>query len=352
MAVTLKEIAKKAGVSPSTVSFAIRGKQPGNVKIPEKTVARICAVAKEMGYRPNRLATSLASNQTKMIGILVPALRGNFYERVFSGINQVIFPDFVPVLALHDYDASRERIELEVFMGNRLDGVIAAFSGDLQNIHLYRELSQGYGIPVVLVDREIPGLDLPIVKYDNYAMAYEAVKALHGLGHERILYANVVAKIAENLESIKQCEDGYRCAMSELNLEDQVRVITRSDNNHWTKEVLRQSARDILDAWQESVPRATAMMVNVDWLAYEILAECQIRQIKVPDDLSIMGMDDCVYSELTSIGLSSVRLKTDLETLGRKAAQLLLELIAGKKPQETNIVLPIEVVTRKTTQAV
>ena len=351
MSVTLKQIADKARVSPSTVSFALRDTQPGNVSIPEKTRRRICRIAKEMGYRPNRIAASLVNKQTQMIGILIPTLHGDFYGRVFNGINQAISPDYMTVMAVHNYDGKRERADLEVIMGNNLDGVIAAFSGYEENIPLYRELTEKYHIPLVLIDRSIPGLQLPIVHFDNYAMSYESVKALNQLGHTQILYAGVVPEAGRNLDSFKQCEEGFHVAMRELNLEDQVQVIIRPGANDWSLDILHDFAREIMDYRQSSFPKPTAIMLNHDWLGYEVLAECEQRGINIPDDLSLMGMNDCDSSKLPGVGLSSVGIKTDLEMLGQKAAELLMQRINGRLEDNPQIILPIEVITRRTTKA-
>lgn len=344
MPVTLREIANKLGVSMSLVSLAIRGKDAGKHKLSRATVKRIRSMAKEMGYRPNRVASSLVKGKTHVIGVLLPFLHNDFYERIFTGINRIIVPKYIPLLALHDYDGIRENSALESFIENRVDGVIAAYSGAVESIELYREVIKEYDIPIVLVDGDIKGLNIPIVRPDSFNNTYEAVKALANMGHEQILYGS----IADGLDSVELCKEGYRQAMTELNLKDQIRIISRPVSVQWSEESLEDFACQILNTWQELSPRPTALLVNTDWLAYAILALCQKRKIQVPEDLSLMGLDDNRPSAFPGINLSSVR--TNLDMIGRNAANMLLQIIDGYSPDNIRVVLPVEVIMRKSTK--
>ena len=346
MTVTLREVAKKAGVSPSTVSLVIRGKGPNKRRFSSETIERIRSIANAMGYRRNLVAANLVNSQTHTIGVLIAGLTSGFYEYILAGIKREIYPAFTPVLAVHNYDGFCEQTELEVFIGSRVDGVVAAFSGDTESIPLYRELSEKYKIPVVLIDRGIPGMNLPVVRNDHYASTYKAVKALRELGHQRILYACLTI----TLESVELYKQGYCTAMREEGLEDQIQVFSRRAADYRNEKKLGRFAGEIIDFWEASEPSGTALLVHNDWLAYEILAECKRRQIKVPEDLSIMGIDDQPLSSLSVFDLSTV--KMDFEMIGCKAAKLLLKILRGEPLSETQIVLPVEVVMRKTTKAI
>ncbi len=343
MAVTLKQIAEKAGVSLTTVSFALRGRQPGKRRLSPNTVERILEVADEMGYRPNHVAASLAGKRTFTIGVLVTALRGDFYERVLFGIKKEVYPEFSPVLAVHNYNPEYEKNELENFISKRVDGVIAAFSGHADNIELYREINEKYNIPIVLIDRRIPGLELPLVRTDHFDTSHRAVNSLFKLGHRNITYVGVV----DNLEYMELFNDGYRTAMIELGLEDNMKIVSQTDA-HRNQKVLKKFATRVISAWEKTSPQATALMVINDWLAYEILGVCHDRGINVPQGLSVMGLDDCSPSELPTIGLSSVW--ADLELVGKNAAKLLLERIENNSNEPTRIILPVHVRMRKTTR--
>lgn len=344
MPMTLKDVAKEAGCSVSTASFAVRGCQPGNVKIPAKTVKRIRGIAKQLGYRTNRIAASLKNQKTNLIGISVPALRGDFYERIFHGINEQIFMDYTPVMAVHDYVGKRERKQIESFIDNRVDGIIATFSGDPESEDLYRQVVEYYKIPLVLIDRGIPNMQTHLVSYDNYALGYDCAKSLYKLGHKRIMYVEVAAKIAENLESIKNCREGYLAAMSELNLDRQTKVIVKSSQSHWANGDLRVFADEVLDFWEQKSPKPDVFMVNKDWLGYEIIAACSARKINVPNDLCILGMSNNSMSHVGRIGFAPVNIDIQPEILGQKAGELITKLIESPESDSlTKIRLPIDV---------
>ncbi|MEN6385290.1 MAG: LacI family DNA-binding transcriptional regulator, partial [Phycisphaerales bacterium] len=154
MAVTLKEVAKIAGVSPSTASHAIRGIHPGKRSLSAITIQRVREVAEQLGYRPNLLAAGLANNKTFTIGIMVAKLKGNFYERILKGATEIIYPEYTGLLAVHNYQPQVERKQLEYFLGKHVDGVIAAYSGCPENLDIYLEL-QKQKMPLVLVDRAV-----------------------------------------------------------------------------------------------------------------------------------------------------------------------------------------------------
>lgn len=348
LGVTLKEVAVKAGVSPASVSMALRGKSGGKRYLARNTVNRIRSAAKEMGYRPNALASSLRKQKSHMIGVLVPALRGNFYEEILASISQSVYPSFSPVLAVSNYDGKCERLHLENFMGKRIDGLVAVFSGDADNIEIYRELMEAYHIPIVLVDRGIPGLDLPLVRSDQYGQVYEAVKTLQEMGHQRIMY--VYTGGVSKSENVELCKKGYISAMREGNLGNEIKIIDEPITKNWDKSELRQLAKELLDRWQDASPAPTALLVHNDWFAYEILAGCKARNINVPGDLSIMGQDDCSPSSLSGIELSSVT--QDTTAIGRKAGELLLKLINGDVWDGRPVVLPTQVIMRKTTKTI
>lgn len=342
MAVTLKQIAKETGLSVATVSLAIREKNAGKFSLSPDTVRLVQETAERLGYRTNRLAASLTSSSTKMVGVLISALHGDFYEKILAGIEEEISPEFTPLLGVHNYDPAREKSLLESFICNRVDGVIAAFSSFPENIELYKTIKHNYKIPIVLVDRPVPGLDLPVVKSNHLEQTYQATKALLDMGHKKIHMISAVGFLQP-----EEHKNGYYKAMQENGYGDYIKVMTSPYTKGWGKEGLRKFAKEVMDFWQAVSDRATAFVVQNDWLAYEILAECQDREIKVPQDISIMGLDDCLPSSMVGVELSSVAQAPN--KIGFEAAKRLLSLINKNEIENTDIYLPVEVKLRKTT---
>jgi LacI family transcriptional regulator len=349
MPVTIKDIAKKAGVSTTTVSFALRGRKPGKRPLAHKTVSHVCEVARKLGYRPNHIAASLVGQKTHTIGVLLRSLSFGS-EDLIEGIKSKTAPEYSSMLSVYNSDGENERDKLDMFVRQRVDGIIAAFSGDPESIPMYREISEQLGIPLVLIDRGIDGLDLPVVRSDHFASTYEGTRALQRLGHKRIRYASVSA--ACNLESTRLRLDGYKQAMIDSGLEDEIVVTNEQGHKEWINSSnLRQVACGILDSWMTDAEKSTAMFVDNDWLAYEIMDECKNCGIRVPEDLSLMGIGDYEFSSFGYVSLSSV-VSQKQKPMGIKAGEMLLNLMDENTLDEETVVLPIEVKLRNTTRSI
>lgn len=345
MAVTLVQIAERMGLSPATVSLAIRNKNAGMKRLCPKTVARVQRVAKEMGYRPNSVAAGLVSNKSNTIGILISSLSFGS-EELLNGVKKEMSSEYSALLCVYNSDGANEREKLDLLMRQRVAGVVAAFSGDPESILVYGEMVKRYNVPVVLIDRSIPILHLPVVRHDHFASTYEGTKALLNLGHRHIRFATV--SMSRLLESTKLRIKGYTKAMQEAGFGDAVRVTEQMGYKEWTREErIKLIASKILDVWQKDIG-VTALFVDNDWLAYEILDECGRRNIRVPDDVSLMGIGDYHFSSFSYVGLSSV-VSQRQQLMGMSAAKLLMDLMNGKVWDRKQIILPIEVRLRKTT---
>jgi LacI family transcriptional regulator len=341
MAVTLKEVARMAGVSPSTASHAIRGIHPGKRALSALTIKRVRQVAEQLGYRPNLLAAGLANNKTFTLGVVVANLKGNFYERILKGATEVIYPEYTTLLSVHNNQPDRERKEIEFFIGKRVDGIIAAYSGYQQNIEIYREIKK-HNIPLVLVDRAIEDFQCHLVKSDYYSSAYMAVEELTKLGHKKIIFA-LTGRQSENTNMLI---DGFKAAVSAKGINDSAEIYN-ADMPTSSDDELKKLAENIVEHIKSKRPQTTAVLAERDWLAYEILAVFQERGIKVPQEISLMGIEDSDPSSLRCVGLSSVRI--ELYEVGRRAAQMLVKLINGQYADTESVIIRPTVMLRRTT---
>jgi LacI family transcriptional regulator len=342
MAVTLKEVAKLAGVSLSTASHAIRGIDPGKRSLSAFTIKRVREVAEQLGYRPNLIAAGLANNKTFTIGVMIPHLKGNFYERIIRGLNEIIYPNYTTLLSIHNNDVEMERKGIEFLIGKRVDGVIAGYSGSKENLHLYRELQKHS--PVVLVDRSIEDFDSYVVKSDYYLSTYLAVEELVKLGHKNILFVFC----GKQLENKNKLLTGFKAAISDFKLNNSAEIYSDCDSNVPGR-CMENLAAKVIDYIKSDKQQITAVLTGRDWLAYEMLAVCQERGIKVPQELSIMGIEDSDPSMLRCVSLSSVRI--ELQEVGRRSAELLLKLINDEEIEKKPIIIKPAVILRKTTAA-
>ena len=349
MSVTIKDIAREAGVSATTVSFALRGKKPGQRPLSAQTINHVKGIAQKLGYRPNHIAASLVGQKTHTVGVLLRSLSFGS-EDLIEGIKSKTSPLYSSLLSVYNSDGENEREKLDLFVSQRVDGIIAAFSGDPESIATYREVSDGLEIPLVLIDRGIDGLDLPVVRSDHFASTYEGTRALQRLGHKRIRYASVSA--ACNLQSTRLRLDGYKQAMIDSGLEEQILVTNELGQKEWVNvSNLRQIACSILDSWMTDPDRATALFVDNDWLAYEIMDECRKCGIRIPEDLSLMGIGDYEFSSFGYVSLSTVASQKQ-KPMGVRAGALLSGMINGQTWDGQPVVLSVEVKLRETTRSI
>ena len=345
MSVTLKEIAKVAGVSPTTVSYALRGKNPGKFKLSPDTVSHVNKIAKKLGYQPNFLAAGLRNSKSFNLGVLIRFFRGDIFSDVLTEFRNTIHPDYETLIAVHDNDGDEERRSLEIFASKRVDGVLAQFSGDDKSVEQYRILTEQFGIPVVLCDCGVPGLELPVVRCDHYGGTYKATTTLEDLGHKKIKY--VCSANKKEIADLRR--EGYINAMQERGLENRAEIVTKPhiDVESWKDGSFRRFAREVINQWEKQGRDATAIVVADDFLAYEMLAVCEEeKQIRIPEELSVISIGDRFPSGLSRVGLSTVT--ADYELLGSSAAELLLKLINGGQWDGKPIIIPVSVRLRKT----
>jgi DNA-binding LacI/PurR family transcriptional regulator len=353
MPVTISQIADELGFSPATVSLAIRNKKAGKKSLSAETVNIIQKRAAELGYRPNTLAQNLTSNTSTSVGVLLSSLSFGS-ESLLDGLKMSFSEGYTSFLSVYNGDISREREELDMLLGHRICGLIAALSGDCKNLDLYRYIASKHNMPMVVIERSIEGLDVPVVMADHFNSTYFATKALQNLGHERIMYAAVSFSVDSKMITLHT--QGYTQAMEEAGIRKYASTNARKGVKDWYKGGnLRKQVSDILEVWMSEPKRPTALLVDNDWLAYEVLGECFERGIKIPDQLSLMGLGDYVFSSFPYVGLSTVAAEGDypMQTLiGREAARLLTDIIDGKDWNGKDVVLPVKVVLRATTKKI
>lgn len=327
--------------------MVLKGAKNSKYKLSRETHSKVNEIAKKLGYRPNRMAVALKNNKTHMIGVLQARFESRTNVSKLDGINKILNKDYSYVTAVHGFDGAAERMHLETFMDCRLDGVIASWSGDPESIEIYRELNERYKIPLVLFDRKIDGLDCPVVGTDHYGVSFKAVESLCGLGHKKILYVSLGKKLSTDMMSAK----GYSEAMCKFGNEDDLMVVTPNFKlqQHDPKE-LRLYADNVLSDFTKKYPGYTAILSQGDLLAHALLDQAHKKGLKIPEDISLMGMGDLYASSLEMVGLSTVT--EHLEDIGSMAAKILIEEIDGNHSEQSEYRMPVDVTLRKTTKSI
>jgi len=329
----MSEVAERAGVSVTTVSHVVNQTRPVS---PELT-NRVQAAMQELGYQPNRLARSLRLGKTLTIGMIIPDGVNPFFAEVARGIEDTGFEHgYSVILCNSDGDLEKELHYTKVLNAKRVDGIIFVAVGVS---HEHIQMLQARKLPVVVVDREIPGVNVSTVITDNQKGGWLATNHLIELGHRRI------ACIAgpNNLTPSAARVTGYQQALKEHNIELNETLILRGDFQY-------QSGYRLMKQLLENETVPTAVFACNDLMATGALCAVVEMGFRVPEDISIVGFDDIDLASYTTPPLTTIR--QPKYEMGVFAVGLLLDQIKDTNPKPERHILDTELVTRKSSAAV
>jgi DNA-binding LacI/PurR family transcriptional regulator len=326
MAVSIKDIARAAGVSPSTVSRALSD----HPRISNETKERIRCLAKEMGYTPSLLARSLVTQDTATIGVVITSASDPFLTHLVTSIEAVAQEQGYSVLMSSSYlDADRELEVVAAFHGRRTRGIIVIGS---QIDAGYLEMRDRFPLPIVLTNcRTYPYS----VYTDNLGGARRAVEHLIRFGHRRIAYIANRRSYRSNLDRMTSYQD----ALAANGIPVDKDLIVEGDGTLQGGEV---AAQILLSR----TPPPTAVFCFNDMTAIGLLGALQKADIRVPEEMSVVGFDDVEYAAHCYPPLTTVRQPTNL--MGQRLVQMLLSLIQGQEDVDP-VVLPDELIIREST---
>jgi len=329
---TIKQIADATGVHPSTVSRALDPKKRHLVA--DKVAKRIASQAEALGYQPNRLAANLRLGRSDLIGVLLPDIANPVFAPILGGITEVLSAKgYVPIVADAGNASSQQISFVETLLNQRVDGLILATvsqDDELVGFCIRR------GLPVILLNRsEARDRVSSVVSDDDMGMRL-AVDHLVDLGHRHI--AHVAGPLSTSTGILRR--DGFERAMSRHGLQGLVREATS-----YTRQAGAQAAAQLLAVGREF----TAIAAANDLLALGVLDPLKDRDLRCPDDISIVGHNDMPLMDVVSPPMTTVRIEH--REMGRIAARMLLEAINGGSGDIQHIVLRPELVVRRSTQA-
>ena len=315
---TIEDIARQLGLSAMTVSRALRGRP----NVSEATKRRVLQAAQEPNYKPNRWARSLVTRTSHIIGIVVPDISHTYFAEIARGVEETIDSEGYDLLLCHSRrDPERERRELDMLMGSRVDGLIVASEQQEDDPKTFVEL-QERGVPFVLIDRFFRGLDCPFVGVDDRAIGKLATEHLIELGHTCIAHISGPAVSTGLLRY-----DGYLKAMKARG----IRV-----NPNWTVKCGfdTDGGREAMTRMLARKPRPTAVFAANDPSAIGVIEACRDAGLRIPADISIVGAGNIEGTIHPNPFLTTVdwpRLE-----LGREAAKMLLRLISPRRKRKVN----------------
>ncbi len=322
---TMADVARDAGVSTATVSRVLRGER--GVSSPA-TRERVLASAADLGYIVNSVASSMRSQRTGTIGLVMADVANPWFGQLAGGVESVLGPAGLSlILANTSNNEERERAAVQTLSQKQVDALIVATSS-ADGSHLREAASRG--TPVVLVDAEIPGLAVDSVTIDNVAAARTAVEHLLDFGHRDV----AIVMGSPGPASDRARLEGYRQALTERGLHVPHEYICSGAD---TFEGGRAAAASVLEQWR----RPSAFFATNNFMTMGTLVAIAEAGLKVPEDVSVVGIDDMEWYPIADPPITAVY--ESASEMGRLAAErLLLRLQRKRQPPPERIRLETE----------
>jgi LacI family transcriptional regulator, galactose operon repressor len=316
---TIKDIARLAGVSKATVSRVLNQK----LEVDPTTRARILRIMEEQGFVPSITASNLAGGRSRLLGALVPSLSWPLIPDLMRGVGEVVSSTSYELILYSINDVNHEKDRGDVIdriVGTRLTaGLLAVFPGPSAK---YLAKLHSRDFPVVLIDDQgKPPEETPWISVDNRMGAYEATRHLIGLGHRRIAHIQGPLKYQVSHDRYQ----GYCDALGEAGISLDPILVLEGD-------FMPPSGRTCATAFFQ-LPvdqRPTAVFAGSDYMAYGAIAAAKQCGLRVPEDIAVVGFDDNPSSAHTDPTLTTVR--QPFYEMGRRASEVLLSLVDAPRP--------------------
>ncbi|MGH9102859.1 MAG: LacI family DNA-binding transcriptional regulator [Acidimicrobiales bacterium] len=331
--VTLRDVARLAGVHPGTASRALN--EEARDLVSAATAERVLEAATQLDYRPDAAARTLKTRRSHTVGVLIPDLNNPLFPPIVRGIeDRLATQGYVALLGNTDNDQERERLVFEGMRSRHVDGFILATA---RRRHPLLERATGEGPPVVLVNRVVDDHTFPSVSVDDGTGIRMAVSHLVGLGHRRIAHIAGPQQLSTGLGRYKGFLGGMEVggAAVDPSLVVFAGSYSQSEGARCCRELLAGGSR-----W-------TAVIAANDLLAigcYTVLDEAGLR---CPEDVSVVGFNDMPLIDRLRPPLTSIRFPH--YQVGFEAAQLVLERVADRRAPVKILFLPPELVVRGST---
>lgn len=327
--ITITDIAALAGVSKSTVSRVLTG--AGYVN--DETREKIEKIIKEYGYQPSESARSLSKKTTNTIGVVVPEIDNSFYSEVLNGIGQIVDENNYNIIYFNTNNSIvKEEKALQMLKAQRVRGVILAAAVDYSEPEATENLKQlleKINAPVVLLDREIDGINLDKVVYDNFGSAFAATEALIKAGNKTI--GIITGDL--NLKHARDRYEGYLQAMNRYQIPIIEKYIMHGD---FMTETAYSLAGKMYD--RGDIPDGIVSCNNRTTLGF--LRATRERNMKLGREIAFVGIDHIDVLDIIDYKYSYV--SRDTVEMGRIAMELLIERIRNPKKYHTVKIVPYE----------
>ncbi|MFT3948407.1 MAG: LacI family DNA-binding transcriptional regulator [Agriterribacter sp.] len=314
--VTIKDIAKRLGISASTVSRALRG----SAEVNDETKKLVQELAKELKYTPNPIALSLKEKKTKVLGVIVPEIANYFCSAMIAGIEDYAYAKGYHVIIFQSHEKyEREIMNIRLLQSRRIDGLIISVSNETKNGKHIQEVIDT-GIPVVMFDRICNEVDAPRVVTDDESGAYLATCHLIEQGYTKIALLAMAPHLSVTQNRIK----GYMEALKEHNIPFQKKWVVSCDFD-------AKNIKKTVERLLKSRAKPDAILAAAERIAIGSFEVLKAMKLRIPEDVALAGFFDNPISRLIDPPLTSIQQPTF--DIGQSAVRLLIEMIENNSLQ-------------------
>lgn len=338
---TIYDVAKLAGTSATTVSRVLN-----NVDYPVKKELqdRITDAALKLNYSPNILAKSLKSMTSRDIGVIVPTISNVFYSSVIFGIEREISRYDYNILLCNSFrDPEKERKYLQSLYEKQVKGIILS-PLDRRNVKLYREK----GMQFVLIDQKLDEANCSSINVDCCEGAFSAVEYMISQGHKKIAFVSSPM----TKWSRKQTFKGYKDALKKygIKLKDEYLLISEEREEEIDEDGFEHlNGKRQADIFLNDNLDATAVMAVNDMTAFAFMQQLQLRGVRLPEDISVIGFDDITFSKLLTPALTTVRYPAN--EVGRLAGKLIIDKVQDMDSENVTLNLQPKLIIRNSVKS-
>jgi LacI family transcriptional regulator len=317
---TIRDIANELNLTPATVSRALHN----HPRISTETKKLVVETAKRLNYRRNRIASSVRTGRSHTIGVIIPSARINFFGSVVHGI-ETLASDHGYHTLIHQSEetALLEKKAIEAFLGARVDGILASLAKEENDFAHYLELKKA-NIPLVLFDRFVDSLNIPSVVIDDYKGGYCATEHLITQGYKRI--AHLAGP--QRFQTFQNRQKGFLDALKAYDIPIDESLI-------YTGDISIEAGKWAADYFMELSNPPDAIFAVEDFSALGLVKRLKEKQIRIPEDVGIIGFANEEFDEHITPSLSSIDQQT--VQMGREAFSMLLKLIEGRNTKTNSI---------------
>lgn len=325
--VTIKDVAREAGVSYATVSRALSG----SVEISENTRHRIMEICDEMDYSPNSVARSMVIKKTNTIGVIVPSIENDFMSEVVSSIELRLRDNGYNIMACNSlYDLSIEKNALQLLISKQVDGLIIIPSGS----KTYESIRNLIGsLPTVFIGENLQHYPESYVTINNYEGGIIGTEYLYSLGHRKILYLGS----RKNSQTHQRRLKGYTDACKKLGIK-----AMHIDSTYTRSSI--EAGYSMAKRIFEKEYDFSAVFCAADSVAIGVMKAADEAGIKIPEDISLMGFDNLSFTALPRIDLTTI--DQSQKALADAAVELIVDKMKNGDTGYVHKVLKPALITR------